>query len=154
MGVIIYSVWGLKKSEKEYDGVYVGNIEEFSSRNKTYPDGRYTFTGHGELDYQTPYSYYNRLRSCISRGVFGVNPETVWSNPLPYADEGAFLLVNFADNEGSIDAKNAKEIFESLKKHNGKILAEIEDEGMRSRYEILKRVFEEASQNNGLVIYT
>lgn len=158
MGVCIFPIKIKEKTDKNDDeGVRLFNYEFEGVVHSKYEDGCY------KVDYLSPqydcisipYSTYNQYRDMISKRMFGVLSEDIWTNIAKYKDEPFFEFINFSDCKGHIDADVCKNLLDDFKTYKDKIIPEDEhNQYFINFYEDYTKYLEIVVENDGVLVYS
>jgi len=136
-------------SDDETECFTIYNIPEFRARCTAFPEGDYE--AEEIFSFRAgSYSTYNELRRQIA-GLINTTPEKVWKNPDYYSQKPFYELINFADNEGTIDfivsEKLAKDFQQSLPLAEERIIKS----HYLETYKCFLTAFTLAAKNKGIV---
>lgn len=150
LDITVYSELKKVHGNRSDARVYLYNLPSFKARNTKFPKGHYSaepiFSAHNF------YGKYGQFRSLLAQLIGAKDQEEVWNNPETYSAKPFYELINFADNEGTIDYEVAERIAKAFEEFEAKALSEF-DEYNLGKYQDWQKAFRLAADNKGVVKY-
>lgn len=151
MGLDISVFKNLVRQDQESEELWsIYNIDCFAERNTKFPSGQYCAErilrfGAGS------YGGYNQFRRSLAN-MLNTTPEAIWENAAEWKDKPFYEIIDFADNEGSIDYEVAENLLSDFIEYKEKaefVLSNWEWE----KYKDFMAALTLCVENKGVMVY-